>query len=824
MVSGNTETNIPEISVVENIGSSLQPCLQCQDICAVVKGLKDIKKIRKKQCGRQELESGTSTYVGASHRVSREGTLTDFAERHRRYEQGSELAYSVLVALRVPMVKRRRGGKMGAPRENLACQRHVFHMRKSGRTLPGSEPGSPWWEAIRKLREALPLSGTRRPDLPVGSPAGCSGDLSPSVPLVAGSMAPLTLLGPPHVLVCEIFGVKENIDVKGFVSFGEMDALLHNDQLKNKERKTRVGTRTRRCTCNTHRITAFPARIRRCTCNTHRITAFPARTRRCTCNTHRITAFPARTRRRTSPADMTRSETVGWSGAGIQGWGKPEYPEKTRRPAASSSTIPTCENPDVNPPGIEPGSPCWEASALATAPPLPLPRPDDLQTLAAKECQYELVARTLQHGPTGTKQALSNFALVTTYASQRQQTHEADVPAVICQSDLIGMHEQHQPVSPEHSCVVAKRIGNSSRREEVCDASKSRRCRHSRDSQKGHSRDSQKGRTGGRERIVPGRGEGEAGLRLRRGAAESAPAAARNDTSVNLRVRGQEVRERYGRQLHTRLVPRRSYTQGVQCFRREEIGRSSAAIILLAQEFFEAAPCKFFGQWLKATKRAATRSTAEEYTGSRTLAGLQKRLKYRNFDFEFANDTTGLMRHCPSVFRDGITIAIFLRHCSNFTTLVIGTKQVKVVHYKASTFEISLGKKSLPLPAYVVTGALSDTRPEIRIHGHGAAPSRVTPCKHKTNGCGEASREGNMPKGRRKGKGNSKRRKTFVPDTEWEKKKKEFLVQHGAIRSRDVWNVFSARGPGLQGQRDGLLGTIVAELRPGALQNGCVGV
>ncbi|KAJ8898013.1 hypothetical protein PR048_003373 [Dryococelus australis] len=45
-----------------------------------------------------------------------------------------------------------------------------------------------------------------------------------------------------------------------------------------------------------------------------------------------------------------------------------------------------------------------------------------------------------------------------------------------------------QPASPEHSCVVTKRIGNYSRREEVCDASKSRRCRHSRDSQKGRNR------------------------------------------------------------------------------------------------------------------------------------------------------------------------------------------------------------------------------------------------------------------------------------------------------------------------------------------------
>ncbi|KAJ8880188.1 hypothetical protein PR048_016654 [Dryococelus australis] len=63
------------------------------------------------------------------------------------------------------------------------------------------------------------------------------------------------------------------------------------------------------------------------------------------------------------------AETAGWSGTGMQGRGKLKNPEKTRRQAASSSTIPTCENPEANPPGLEPGSPRWEESALATAPP-----------------------------------------------------------------------------------------------------------------------------------------------------------------------------------------------------------------------------------------------------------------------------------------------------------------------------------------------------------------------------------------------------------------------------------------------------------------------
>ncbi|KAJ8885411.1 hypothetical protein PR048_011608 [Dryococelus australis] len=38
---------------------------------------------------------------------------------------------------------------------------------------------------------------------------------------------------------------------------------------------------------------------------------------------------------------------------------KQEIPEKTRRPAASTSTIPTCENPEATSPGIKPGSPRW---------------------------------------------------------------------------------------------------------------------------------------------------------------------------------------------------------------------------------------------------------------------------------------------------------------------------------------------------------------------------------------------------------------------------------------------------------------------------------
>ncbi|KAJ8895578.1 hypothetical protein PR048_000914 [Dryococelus australis] len=45
-------------------------------------------------------------------------------------------------------------------------------------------------------------------------------------------------------------------------------------------------------------------------------------------NTFRVTGFPAATRRCQSSLDMTRNETSGRSDAGMQEWGKREYPEK----------------------------------------------------------------------------------------------------------------------------------------------------------------------------------------------------------------------------------------------------------------------------------------------------------------------------------------------------------------------------------------------------------------------------------------------------------------------------------------------------------------
>ncbi|KAJ8890410.1 hypothetical protein PR048_009918 [Dryococelus australis] len=57
----------------------------------------------------------------------------------------------------------------------------------------------------------------------------------------------------------------------------------------------------------------------------------------------------------------------GEASAGMKGRGKREIPENTRRPAASSGTIPICKNPEATPPEIEPDSHRWEASSYCYA-------------------------------------------------------------------------------------------------------------------------------------------------------------------------------------------------------------------------------------------------------------------------------------------------------------------------------------------------------------------------------------------------------------------------------------------------------------------------
>ncbi|KAJ8872214.1 hypothetical protein PR048_025816 [Dryococelus australis] len=182
-----------------------------------------------------------------------------------------------------------------------------------GETLPWIEPGSPWWEAS---------SLTAQPPRPLSCTCICS-----------------SLSG--------ISGVKRSRRLNmGVLRPGEGEARIRTQnlpRLKTGGAPTSCATRGRR----------FPRA---------KIGSEP---------TGSITQFAL-----VSGELRGRCATAAPSGSAgaslkCKGGGKREYPEKIHQQAASSSTIPTCENPGVNPLGIKPGSPWWEASALATAPPLP---------------------------------------------------------------------------------------------------------------------------------------------------------------------------------------------------------------------------------------------------------------------------------------------------------------------------------------------------------------------------------------------------------------------------------------------------------------------
>ncbi|KAJ8867306.1 hypothetical protein PR048_031107 [Dryococelus australis] len=68
----------------------------------------------------------------------------------------------------------------------------------------------------------------------------------------------------------------------------------------------------------------------------------------------------------------------------VAGRAKREIPEKTHRPAASSGTIPICENP---------GSPWWEASRLTAQPPWPHRQSNELTTDVRSLVAYRLTVR-----------------------------------------------------------------------------------------------------------------------------------------------------------------------------------------------------------------------------------------------------------------------------------------------------------------------------------------------------------------------------------------------------------------------------------------------
>ncbi|KAJ8880248.1 hypothetical protein PR048_016714 [Dryococelus australis] len=118
-----------------------------------------------------------------------------------------------------------------------------------------------------------------------------------------------------------------------------------------------------------------------------------------------------------------------WSGAGMRGRGKREIPEKTRRPTASSGTIPTCEIP-VARPGIEPGSPWWEASVLIAQPPCPL------QTRRREGTMRTDLRHPEQHAQSSDAKVHHLGRYMIQYSHRRKTFHKADVVEKIFTAQL----------------------------------------------------------------------------------------------------------------------------------------------------------------------------------------------------------------------------------------------------------------------------------------------------------------------------------------------------------------------------------------------------
>ncbi|KAJ8895355.1 hypothetical protein PR048_000687 [Dryococelus australis] len=155
-----------------------------------------------------------------------------------------------------------------------------------------------------------------------------------------------------------------------------------------------------------------------------------------------------------------------WSSASIKRWGKREIPEKTRQPAASPSTIPTCENLGMSRPGIEPGTPWWEISRLTARPPQPrfLERPAlsiKLFSELSQESIYspcQIVKQMLMLWPPTTRVLASIPS-----PSGQDIFDDEDSPVRILQTlqlceNLFGVHRpslKRESKAPVTSCTIA---------------------------------------------------------------------------------------------------------------------------------------------------------------------------------------------------------------------------------------------------------------------------------------------------------------------------------------------------------------------------------
>ncbi|KAJ8895360.1 hypothetical protein PR048_000692 [Dryococelus australis] len=142
--------------------------------------------------------------------------------------------------------------------------------------------------------------------------------------------------------------------------------------------------------------------------------------------------------------------------AEMQWRGKLEITEKTCRPAASSGTIPTCENPRVNRPGIEPGKRVHfnddSGTAVTPAQFIRFRLPSSPPLSRAAEGETAITTQVVCGSKTGKRD--SKFSWKMRFYDQRQQTHRprrSDILRATCVALVSaiyfywGLHEHSSP-------------------------------------------------------------------------------------------------------------------------------------------------------------------------------------------------------------------------------------------------------------------------------------------------------------------------------------------------------------------------------------------
>ncbi|KAJ8872261.1 hypothetical protein PR048_025863 [Dryococelus australis] len=276
----------------------------------------------------------------------------------------SETSKYPMRVIEVRMELRRNDGpeETGDPRENPPTSgivQHDSHLRKSGVNRPRIEAGSPWWEASVLTAQPprpqthlnMTLSG-----IPLDSTVLCTLESQMFVHwLLHKRVASVT----PHRAVLHSLLVSLQVCYWLRVVLGVSNGLLFSCKVSFDRHINKVMKPI--AMLSLHKAEEYTACIQVDLkqgfqkCSFYREQPIKGSEVLLNINANFARLYQFQVDKFGKLTLVSEDSFVKWSSAGMKGWRKQEIPEKTRRPPASSGTIPTCENPEVARPGIEPG-------------------------------------------------------------------------------------------------------------------------------------------------------------------------------------------------------------------------------------------------------------------------------------------------------------------------------------------------------------------------------------------------------------------------------------------------------------------------------------